>query len=89
MAPAADGRARLEQGDAQDALVWINRALARLRAEHFRSEFLELRYDIRTTLGEIDAHADLLAARAASQKVAEAARLDERIRKGSQTAAAD
>lgn len=82
-------RARLEQGDAQDALVWINRALARLRAEHFRSEFLELRYDIRTTLGEIDAHADLLAARAASQKVAEAARLDERIRKGSQTAAAD
>lgn len=82
-------RARLKQGDAQDALAWINQALARLKAEHFRSEFLELRYAIRAALGEADARADLLAARAASQKVAEAARLDERIRKASQSAAAD
>jgi tetratricopeptide (TPR) repeat protein len=73
-------RARLVQGDAQDALTWIESALERLKAEHFRSEFLELRYDIRLALGEADAGADLLAARAASQKAAEAARLDERIR---------
>jgi hypothetical protein len=59
------------------------KALARLRAEHFRSEFLELRYDIRTALGEADARVDLLEARAASQKLAEAARLDERIRRAS------
>ncbi|MEZ0606625.1 NB-ARC domain-containing protein [Paraburkholderia sp. IW21] len=73
-------RARLAQGDAQGALSWIESALKRLTAEHFRSEFLELRYDIRTALGEANADADLLAARAVSQKVAEAARLDERIR---------
>ena len=73
-------RARLVQGDAQDALNWIESALNRLRAEHFRSEFLELRYDIRTALSEANAGADLLAARAVSQKVGEAARLDERIR---------
>ncbi len=82
-------RARLGQGDAQDALIWIDQALARLGAEHFRSEFLELRYDIRTALGEADARADLLAARAASQKVAEAARLEERIRRASLSTAAD
>jgi hypothetical protein len=35
-------RARLVQGDAQDALTWIESALKRLKAEHFRSEFLEL-----------------------------------------------
>jgi len=81
-------RARLGQGDAQDALTWIDQALARLSAEHFRSEFLELRYDIRTALGDADARVDLLAARAASQKVAEAARLDERIRRASLSTAA-
>lgn len=74
-------RARLKQGHAQDALAWIDDALARLTAEHFRTEFLELRYDIRTALGEADAGTDLLAARTASQKVAEAHRLDERIRR--------
>lgn len=55
-------------------------ALKRLKAEHFRSEFLELRYDIRLALEEADAGEDLLAARAASQKVAETARLNERLR---------
>lgn len=82
-------RARLVQGDAQDALTWIESALKRLKAEHFRSEFLELRYDIRVALGEADAGADLLAARAASQKAAEAARLDERIRGAGLSAVAD
>jgi tetratricopeptide (TPR) repeat protein len=82
-------RARLMQGDAQDALTWIDQALERLKAEHFRSEFLELRYDIRTALGEANAGADLLAARGASQKVAEAARLDERIRRAGLSTAVD
>ena len=82
-------RARLMQGDAQDALTWIDQALERLKAEHFRSEFLELRYDIRTALGEANAGGDLLAARGASQKVAEAARLDERIRRAGLSTAVD
>lgn len=82
-------RARLVQGDAQDALTWIESALKRLKAEHFRSEFLELRYDIRSALGEAEAGADLLAARAASQRAAEAARLDERIRGAGLSAIAD
>jgi hypothetical protein len=30
----------------------IDKALNRLKAELFRSEFLELRYDIRTVLGD-------------------------------------
>jgi hypothetical protein len=72
-------RARLAQGDASDALLWINKALVRLKAEHFRSEFLELRYDIRTVLGDHEAGEDLLKAREESQKVVEAARLDARI----------
>ncbi|MCP4564153.1 MAG: hypothetical protein GY873_37475 [Bosea sp.] len=73
-------RARLAQGDAEEALTWVELALKRLKAEHFRSEFLELRYDIRLALEEADAGEDLLAARAASQKVAETARLNERLR---------
>jgi hypothetical protein len=72
-------RARLAQGDASSALIWINKALDRLKAEHFRSEFLELRDDIRTVLGDDQAGEDLLKARAASQKEAEAARLDARL----------
>ena len=72
-------RARLAQGDAPGALMWINKALDRLKAEHFRSEFLELRYDIRAFLGEDQAGEDLVEARAASQRDAEAARLDARL----------
>ena len=72
-------RARLAQGDARDALMWINKALDRLKAEHFRSEFLELRYDIRTVLGDVHAGEDLVKARAASQRDAEASRLDARL----------
>ena len=67
-------RARLAQGDAPDALAWIDKALGRLQAEHFRSEFFELRYDIRTALGDTAAVDDLRTARSASQKVAEATR---------------
>jgi tetratricopeptide (TPR) repeat protein len=72
-------RARLAQGDAADALAWLEKALARLKAERFRSEFLELRFDIRTALGDAGAPEDLRSARAASQKVAEGARLDARL----------
>jgi len=72
-------RARLAQGDAPGALKWINKALDRLKAEHFRSEFLELRYDIRTILGDDQAGEDLVKAWAASQKDAEAARLGVRL----------
>jgi tetratricopeptide (TPR) repeat protein len=72
-------RARRAQGDGAEALVWINKALDRLRADHFRSEFLELRYDIRTDLGDADATDDLVEARVASQKDVEAARLDMRL----------
>jgi tetratricopeptide (TPR) repeat protein len=72
-------RALRAQGDAAGALVWINKALDRLRADHFRSEFLELRYDIRTDLGDARAREDLVEARTASQKDAEAARLDYRL----------
>jgi hypothetical protein len=53
-------RARLAQGDAFDALVWIDKVLARLKAEHFRSEFLELRYDIRSVLGDDEASEDIV-----------------------------
>ena len=72
-------RARLAQGDAPHALEWIDMALGRLQAEHFRSEFLELRYDIRTALGDTAAIDDLLSARSASQKIAEADRIDARL----------
>lgn len=72
-------RARLAQDDAPDALMWIDKALDRLKAEHFRSEFLELRYDIRKALGDDEANEDLVRARAESQKDAEAARLDARL----------
>lgn len=72
-------RARLAQGDPGEALVWIDKALERLRATHFLSEFLELRFDIRAALGDSGATEDLLSARAESQKEMETARLDARI----------
>jgi len=72
-------RARLAQGNAEEALVWIDRALGRLKATHFVSEFRELRYDIRCVLQDPKAADDLLKARAASQKDAEAARLTTRL----------
>lgn len=72
-------RARLARGDPADALRWIDSALERLTAEHFRSEFLELRYDIRHALGDKDAIEDLKAALVASQKENEALRLGERL----------
>jgi hypothetical protein len=73
-------RARLAQADAAGALIWIDKALDHLKAEHFRSEFLELRYDIRTVLADAHADQDLMKARAASQKDAESARLDARLK---------
>ena len=72
-------RARLAQGDPADALGWIDAALGRLTAEHFRSEFLELRYDIRHALADKDAAEDLYAALAVSQKANEAERLSRRL----------
>ena len=72
-------RARLAQGDAQDALAWIERALGNLKAEHFRSEFLELRHDARVALGDPGARDDLARARAASVRDQEKARLDARL----------
>jgi len=73
-------RARLAQGDAAEALAWIDKALARLKASHFRSEFLELRYDARRALAEAGAEEDLVKALEASQKDAERARLEARLR---------
>ncbi|MET4214216.1 hypothetical protein [Bradyrhizobium sp. LA2.1] len=72
-------RACLARGASDEALVWIDKALARLENEHFRSEFLELRFDIRDALGDRDAVEDLVKARAASLKEVEAARLDARL----------
>jgi hypothetical protein len=71
-------RTRLALGDPAGALVRINAALALLKAEHFRSEFLELRYDIRSKLRDVHARQDLEDAVAASQKKAEGQRLSER-----------
>lgn len=73
-------RARFAEGDPSDALRWINEALGRLKAEHFRSEFLELRYDIRAALGDTDALEDLKLARATSQRGNEAERLSSRLK---------
>lgn len=69
-------RSRLAQGDAVGAKDWIERALCKLRAERFRSEFLELRFDIRRALLDDDAIDDLEAALEASQKHAERSRLE-------------
>ncbi len=73
-------RARLAQQDAAGALGWIDKALERLKATHFLSEFLELRYDVRRALGDANAGEDLLRAWEASQKDAERTRLDARLR---------
>ncbi|MCP1752047.1 tetratricopeptide repeat protein [Bradyrhizobium elkanii] len=73
-------RTRLALGDPVGALVRIDAALALLKSEHFRSEFLELRYDIRSKLGDAHARQDLEYALAASQKKAERQRLSERLR---------
>jgi hypothetical protein len=79
MDPASDGpRLSCPRGP-DEALGWIDKALARLENEHFRSEFLELRFDIRGALGDRDAVEDLVKARAASLKEVEAARLDARL----------
>jgi hypothetical protein len=72
-------RARLAQGDAAEALTWIDQALEGPTAEQFRSEFLELRYDIRAALGDRTAIDDLRAARELSQRDAEASRLERRL----------
>lgn len=72
-------RTRLALGDPAGALVRIDAALALLKAEHFRSEFLELRYDIRLNLGDAHARQDLESAVAASQKKAEGQRLLKRL----------
>jgi tetratricopeptide (TPR) repeat protein len=73
-------RARFAQGAPGEALDWIDKALARLDNEHFRSEFLELRFDIRVARGDRDAIDDLEKARIASLKEVEGARLDARLR---------
>jgi tetratricopeptide (TPR) repeat protein len=72
-------RARLALGDPDEALTRIDAALALLKAEHFRSEFLELRYDIRSKLGDLGAREDLENAVAASQKTTEHKRLSDRL----------
>ncbi|MDR7232737.1 tetratricopeptide (TPR) repeat protein [Caulobacter sp. BE264] len=77
-------RTRLALGDPDGALLQIDSALARLKAEHFRSEFLELRYDIRFALQDPNALEDLEKAIAASQKTVEARRLADRLQNGSQ-----
>lgn len=63
-----------------DPVVRIDAALALLKSEHFRSEFLELRYDIRSKLGDACARQDLENALAASQKKAERQKLSKRLR---------
>ena len=72
-------RARLAQGDAKGAHEWIDSALLKLTNELFRSEFLELKYDIRHALGDEQASSDLEAALAASQKDKERLRLQEKL----------
>ncbi len=72
-------RCRLGQADADGALKWVDSALAKLSAERFRSEFLELRHDIRNALGEDAAVMDLEAAVAASQKENERLRLQRKL----------
>lgn len=72
-------RTRLALGDALGALTRIDAALDRLKQAHFRSEFLELRYDIRLALADDGAAEDLQEALAVSQKVAEARRLAKRL----------
>ncbi|MDX7952413.1 hypothetical protein P7D22_14675 [Lichenihabitans sp. Uapishka_5] len=72
-------RVRLETGDPLNALAWIDRASSSLKAEHFRSEFLELRSEIRAALGDPLAIEDLVKARKASQKAGEAGRLEARL----------
>ncbi|WP_461478025.1 NB-ARC domain-containing protein [Mesorhizobium jarvisii] len=72
-------RCRLGQSDAVGALNWVDSALAKLTAERFRSEFLELRHDIRSALGEKDALNDLEAAIVASQKENERLRLQRKL----------
>lgn len=52
-------RARLAQGDASTALVWIDRALADDNGINSHDEFRELRYEIRIALGDPDALDDL------------------------------
>lgn len=52
-------RCRLASGDPARALQWIDRALEHLKAERFVSEFRELRFDIRTALGDAGAKEDL------------------------------
>lgn len=73
-------RVRLARGAPDEALGWIDNALAKLDNEHFRSEFLELRFDIRTALRDPDAADDLVKARAASLKEMEGMHLDARLR---------
>lgn len=72
-------RTRLALNDPEGALDRIDSALDKLTAEHFRSEFLELRYDIRAKLGDIGAVQDLENAVRASQKKAEGRRLAEKL----------
>jgi hypothetical protein len=73
-------RACLAQGNPTDALIWIDSALSQLKAEHFRSEFFELRYDVRKVLGDEGALDDLKNALAASEKQSESDRLRRRLR---------
>ncbi len=72
-------RARLAQGDAREALNLIDKAIGGLKAPHFMSEFLEHRHDARAALGDPGARDDLVAARAASVRDQEKARLDARL----------
>lgn len=72
-------RMRKDQGAFTEALEWIDKAMVKLDVEHFRSEFLELRYDIRVGLSDDGAIADLDNAFANSLKRAERDRLGAKL----------
>lgn len=74
-------RARLEQGFPAEALEWIDKALTKLTTDHFRSEFLELRFEIRSALGDQHAIDDLEGAVQASRKEKEGGRLRAKLAK--------
>lgn len=67
------------QGQHAEALSWIEQALDRLDGEKFRSEFLELRHDIRHAMNDPKAIEDLRAAIEASQKPREREQLALRL----------
>ena len=72
-------RARLCQGFPLEAMDWIDKALSKLKGDHFRAEFLELRFDIRRVIGDDGAVEDLEHAIAVSLKEQESIRLKAKL----------